>query len=226
LSIRLRISDKNKREIAFKQKQVVEFVILRKYEKKMICRKTENKLNRINLRIQACTSCELCNLAYNKKDISKGYGKLYGWRGGQKKCRYMLVGMNPSYNRFAGHEYAFGGVEGSPGPGKKFNGLLKEAGIFEEIFCDNVIHCSSSTNEIQMSWAQACFSHLVDEIDALQPEKIITMGRQVFTMLSDLFREHNIEILIKNIWHPSYVFSYGRSTPDEYKKTILRACHD
>jgi hypothetical protein len=47
------------------------------------------------------------------------------------------------------------------------------------------------------------------------------MGRQVFSMLGILFKEHNIKIAIENIWHPSYVFSYGRSTPDEYKRNIL-----
>lgn len=192
----------------------------------MICRKLEGQLTSINSKIQTCTKCELCNLSYNKKNISKGYGKLYGWRGGEKKCRFLLLGMNPSYNRFAGHEYAFGGRDGSPGPGKKFNSLLKETGIFEEIFCDNIIHCSSSTNEIQFSWAQACFSHIIDEINVLQPVKIITMGRQVFNMLNVLFKEHDIQLPIENIWHPSYVFSYQRSTPEEYKERILRVCND
>jgi len=192
----------------------------------MICRKVENRLEKINSKIQACTKCELCNLDFNKKDISKGYGKLYGWRGGMKKCRFMLIGMNPSYNRFPGHEYSFGGREGSPGPGAKFNAVLKETCLFEEIFCENLIHCSSSDNSIQFSWAQACFENTVDEINVLQPIRIISMGRQVFDMLNTLFEEYSIRIPIRNIWHPSYVFSYQRSTPEEYKKMILSACKE
>ena len=91
----------------------------------MISRKTCGKLALLNERIQTCTKCELCNLKYNKKDISQGYGKLYGWLS-SAQCKFMLIGMNPSHNRFSGHEYAFGGTEGSPGPGQKFNQLLKE----------------------------------------------------------------------------------------------------
>lgn len=187
----------------------------------MICRKLEAQLDKINEDIQTCTRCELCDLEYNKKDISKGYGKLYGWKGGTKKCRFLFVGMNPSYNRFPGHEYAFGGIEGSPGPGRKFNELLKETGIFEEIFCDNLIHCSSQTNEIKLHWAQACFVNIVDEIDVLKPELVVSMGKQVFDFLTILFRDNNIKIPLKNIWHPSYVFSYQRVSKDKYKEMIL-----
>jgi uracil-DNA glycosylase family 4 len=192
----------------------------------MFSPKVETGLKKINEKIQACTKCELCQLVENKKDISKGYGKLYGWRGGKKKCRFLFVGMNPSYNRFAGHEYAFGGVEGSPGPGEKFNNLLKETGIFDEIFCDNIIHCSSSTNAINNAWSRACFPFLLEEVKVLKPQIIIAMGRQVFEILLNMCRENNIRIPIKSIWHPSYVFSYQRSTPEEYKAFIMQACKE
>ena len=190
----------------------------------MIFRKQDKKLEQINLKIQECRKCELCDLEYNIKDISKGYGKLYGWRGGNKKCRFLFLGMNPSYNRFSGHEYAFGGIEGSPGPGQKFNEILKETGIFEEMFIDNIVHCSSSSNTIKKYWAQNCFTHLIDEINVLDPKVVIAMGRQVFDILKICFEENNIKLPLKNIFHPSYVFSYHRMTPEEYKKTILGAC--
>jgi len=190
----------------------------------MIYRK--NLLDQINTRIQSCSKCSLCSFEFNKKDVAKGYGKLYGWRGGSKKCRFFFVGMNPSYNRFAGHEYAFGGIEGSPGPGKKFNDLLKETGLFEDIFIDNLIHCSSDSNQINFESAQCCFEHLKSEIDVLEPEKVVTMGRQVFNFLAKLFGDNNIKIAMENIWHPSYVFSYQRATPEEYKTMILKVCKE
>lgn len=192
----------------------------------MLCPKVENQLREINQQIQACTKCELCQLVENKKDILKGFGKLYGWKGGRKKCRFLFVGMNPSYNRFTGHEFAFGGIEGSPGPGREFNNLLKETGIFDEIFCDNLIHCSTSTNAINDTWSRACFSFLLEEIQVLKPKIIIAMGKQVFEILLDRCRENNIQIPLKSIWHPSYVFSYQRSTKDEYKAFILQACKE
>lgn len=192
----------------------------------MICRKLNIQLDKINDKIQACTKCELCELVENKKDISKGFGKLYGWRGGIKKCRFMFVGMNPSHNRFAGHEYAFGGIDGSPGPGREFNKLLKETGIFDEIFCDNVVHCSTSSNSINDLYSKACFSFLFEEIQVLKPEVIIAMGKQVFEILLSFFKENNIQIPLKSIWHPSYVFSYQRSSREKYKTLILEACKE
>lgn len=189
----------------------------------MICRKTEGKLKEINEKIQICTNCELHKLECNVKDISKGYGKLYGWKAGQK-CRFMFLGMNPSYVRFPQHEYAFGGIKGTPGPGEKFNSILKETGVFDNIFCDNIVHCSSLTNEIKLSWAQSCFTHLFEEIKILQPKKIIVMGKQVNNILNSIFIENNIKIPISNIWHPSYVFSYRRATVNEYKEMIIRVC--
>ena len=190
----------------------------------MICRKTQGKLDEINGQIQACTSCELCKLPYNIKDVSKGFGKLYGWQGGNKKCRFLLVGMNPSHNRFEGHEYAFGGKEGSPGSGQKFNLLLRELGIFDEIFCDNLIHCSSISNTINETWAKNCIKFLLDEIDILKPLKIITMGKPVFEILKSILYEHNIKIKVESIWHPSYIFSYQRQMVEKYRNMILKAC--
>jgi very-short-patch-repair endonuclease/uracil-DNA glycosylase len=149
----------------------------------MICQKLEAQLDKINKDIQACTRCELCDLDYNKKDIAKGYGKLYGWKGGTKKCRFLFIGMNPSYNRFPGHEYAFGGVEGSPGSGRKFNELLKETGMFEEIFCDNLIHClTSPKTKIYTSkgWIQIKFLKVGDRV-------LTHLGR--FRKITKVFKE-------------------------------------
>jgi uracil-DNA glycosylase family 4 len=192
--------------------------------KGMICRKLQGQLDQINQQIQACTNCELCKLSYNIKDTSKGFGKLYGWQGGNKKCRFMFVGMNPSHNRYEGHEFAFGGKEGSPGPGQKFNLLLREINIFEEFFIDNLIHCSSETNTINETWAKNCIKFLLDEINVLKPFKIITMGRSVLEILKPLLYEHKIKIEIENIWHPSYIFSYQRESVEKYKQMILKAC--
>ena len=163
-------------------------------------------------------------MPFNKKDVSKGFGKLYGWRNCNKECRFLFLGMNPSHRRFEGHEYAFGGTEGSSGPGEKFNTLLKETGVFEEIFVDNLIHCSSETNTINKTWARNCFEFLLTEINILKPNKIITMGRQVFEIISSLFIEFNIKIDIENVWHPSYVFSYQRASSEQYKQMVLKAC--
>jgi uracil-DNA glycosylase family 4 len=190
----------------------------------MISRKTDGKLSLLNQKIQACTKCTLCELEFNKKDVSQGYGKLYGW--GSSQCKFLLIGMNPSHSRFPGHEYAFGGKEGSPGAGQKFNILLKEVGIFNEIFVDNIVKCSTESNSIDENQVRQCFEYLQEEIEILKPIKIITMGRQVFDILKLLLHEHNIQIPIRNLWHPSYVFSYQRESPDKYKEMIKQVCQN
>jgi uracil-DNA glycosylase family 4 len=192
----------------------------------MIKHKTQKKISLLNERIQECKKCDLCDLECNKKDISKGYGKLYGWSNGISKCRYLFIGMNPSHSRFPDHEHAFGGIEGSPGAGQKFNSLLKEAGVFDNIFVDNLVHCSSLSNSISLSQALQCFEYLQEEIKILKPIKIVAMGRQVFEMLNILLIEHNIKIPIMNIWHPSYVFSYQREKPEKYKEMIVKVCQE
>lgn len=192
----------------------------------MIEHKTQRKIYLLNEKIQKCSKCDLCDLECNKKDISKGYGKLYGWSNGISKCHYLFLGMNPSHSRFPGHEYAFGGIEGSPGAGQKFNILLKEAGVFDKIFVDNIVHCSSLSNSISLSQSLQCFEYLQEEINILKPIKIITMGRQVFEMLNILFVEHGIKIPTTNIWHPSYVFSYQKETPEKYKEMIIKSCKE
>jgi uracil-DNA glycosylase family 4 len=176
------------------------------------------------LRIQACTSCELCNLAYNKKDISKGYGKLYGWIGGRKKCRYMFVGLNPSYNRFPNLEYAFGGPNQNQGAGKEFVSMLKRINFFEEIYCTNLVKCSTTTNDVSYENMQSCFSFFLLELEILCPEKIIAMGKKVFEGLFEFLSEKQIKIPLEFIWHPSYVFSYRRKSEICYQEKIESIC--
>lgn len=183
-----------------------------------------SKLDLLRKEIQSCTKCELCNLEFNIKDKSKGYGKLNGWKSGMSKCRFLVIGMNPSHERFPEHEFAFGGIEGTPGAGKKFNNLLRETGLFEQVFVTNLIKCSSSSNSINHAWAKQCFEHLQQEIKIINPEKIITLGKNTFDILSQLFIENNIQITIKNVWHPSYVYSYNKSTHEKYKQKILKIC--
>lgn len=94
----------------------------------------------------------------------------------------------------------------------------------ESYIADNLVmhNCSSETNEIKLHWAQACFVNIVDEINVLEPELVISMGKQVFDFLTILFRDNNIKIPLRNIWRPSYVFSYQRATKDKYKEMILK----
>jgi len=190
---------------------------------KMISRKIGTKLEQLNNNIQSCQKCELCKLEFNIKDVSQGFGKLYGWKGGTNKCRFLFIGMNPSHNRFQNLEFAFGGRDENQGPGKAFVNTLKESGVINEIYVTNLIKCSSSSNTINETWINCCILHLLNEIEILRPTKIITMGSQVYDFLSVYFTNNNIQIKIQNIWHPSYVFSYRRVSKEQYIKKIKKA---
>ena len=66
----------------------------------------KEKFKELNNRIHKCDKCSLCSLTINQKDLSKGYGKLIGWKGSTKKCRFLFVGMNPSHKRYPELEFA------------------------------------------------------------------------------------------------------------------------
>jgi len=182
-------------------------------------------LSELNKEIQNCNKCELSKLVFNRQDVKKGYGKLYGWTNGIN-CHFLFLGMNPSHKRFENQQYAFGGLSGSPGPGKRFNKLLRELDFFNEVFVDNIIHCSTVTNQIDFSCASACSSFLLKEIEILKPKKIIAMGKKVFEFLIKIFEEKNINLPIVCIYHPSYVFTYKKFTFQQYKEMINNVCKE
>lgn len=75
--------------------------------------------------ITNCRSCNLCSLAVNESSVERGYGKLLPKRG-RDTNGIMIVGLNPSKNRFPDLIYPFGG-------GKYFNqikyALLKSGAL-------------------------------------------------------------------------------------------------
>jgi uracil-DNA glycosylase family 4 len=179
-----------------------------------------NNLETANKNIQQCQNCDLCKLNINIKDVSNGYGKLYGWLGGSKKCKYFFVGMNPSRSRFANLEYAFGGPDDSVGKGRRFTDCLKSFEIFEELYCTNLVKCSTATNDITDINARNCMIHLLEEIDILKPEKIIAMGKKVYDSLFIILKENKIDIKLYNVFHPNYVYRFRYITEEKYKETI------
>jgi uracil-DNA glycosylase family 4 len=188
-----------------------------------ICK--QQTFEELNSRIQKCNKCNLCSLTINQKDLSKGYGKLLGWRGGIKKCRFLFVGMNPSHIRFPNLEFVFGGLTGDKqGVGKRFIDLLKKVEIFEEIYCTNLVKCSSSTNEINLENASNCIGFLLEEFDILKPEVVIALGTQVHDVLLEFFRNYSINAKLQQTWHPNWVFRYKKVSEEKYLDIIKEIC--
>lgn len=181
-------------------------------------------LEEINTTIRQCTNCVLCKLECNKQDKAKGFGKLLCWNNDVRRCKYLIVGMNPSRKRFPGIEYVLSGTSENKGTGSKFVSLLRQTGFFEEICCTNLVKCSSETNKINQYYVKKCFDNFVKEITFLQPKKIICLGQDVYKFLNINILENNIQIAVDKIYHPSFVFRYNKIDLENYKNSIINAC--
>ena len=190
------------------------------------------KLDLLNKNIQKCNKCDLHKLEYNVKDIKKGYGKLYGWKGDpdNNNIKFFFVGMNPSKNRFENIEYAFGGRKFDEGTGIEFVKILNDLDILKDSYVSNLVKCSNYDNTISKSHIYDCSRHIIKEIELVKPQKIITMGKQVkdeFNYLltfefQDLYKKYRKNLF--DIWHPNYVISYKRDRLQEYIDTIKEIC--
>lgn len=187
--------------------------------------KRKRTLKRLNDKIQSCQRCQIAKLSFNIKDISKGYGKLYGWKGGEKKCRFFFIGMNPSYRRFERLEYAFGGKDFSEGTGVEFVGFLKKMGIIDESYISNIVKCSTTDNKINDVHISHCIEYLIEEYEILKPEKILAMGKDAYNaLLMNLDRDSELSYKLFSIWHPNYVMSYHREKIPQFLKKIEKIC--
>jgi uracil-DNA glycosylase family 4 len=190
----------------------------------MIRRKNSQDISfELNNEIQNCQRCSISNLEFNIKEASKGYGKLYDWRGGNKKIKYFFIGMNPSHNRFENLEYAFGGRDFNEGTGVEFVNILKQVGIVEHSIVGNICKCSTNDNKINNEQISNCFYFLKKEIELTKPEKLIAMGTQVHVALVSFLETEDLKKLYK-IWHPNYIVSYNRGLMSEYIKKIGEIC--
>ena len=181
------------------------------------------------MRIGVCQKCEISKLLYNQEDLTKGCGKLYGWCGGLDKVDYFFVGLNPSYNRFPGLMYAFGGRDFDKGTGVEFVNILRDLKILEKSYVTNAVKCSTDSNTVERLHISNCLEYLMGEVELHKPKVFITMGKPVSQFLQNdvqfcqFLVYNNIEF--KEIWHPNYVISYNRDKIDQYKRMIIEAVH-
>lgn len=172
---------------------------------------------KINAEIDACNKCAISRLRFNVRDLSKGYGKLCGWRGSDD-VDFFFVGMNPSYRRFANIKYAFGGSSFDKGTGVEFVKILDGLGVKNRSAIDNLCHCSTESNSISALNALNCFPFLLQEIKLLDPIKIIAMGDRTFDFIEQLIETNSVRLLSKlvKIHHPNFAISYRRDLLNDY----------
>ena len=170
----------------------------------------------INNNIINCTKCDLHSYEKNNNNKSDiGFGKLLPKYNDSSEI--MIIGLNPSRNRFPNLKYAFGGGEyfKKDKCGYKFLQIFKKYGILNKCFITNSVKCSSPINKINKKYFQYCFIHLLQEIVFCKPKLIIATGNQVYNFL----KEKGIKCVKVN--HPSYCFSYHFISEKEYEKQII-----
>jgi len=114
-------------------------------------------------------SCEKCALHYSRKHAVPGEGPA--------PARILFIGEGPGFNE---------NEEGRPfvgQAGKFLDELLVHAGLTRhEVFITNVVKCRPPGNRDPLpEELAACAAFLDRQIDALQPEVIVTLGRYSMT---------------------------------------------
>jgi len=165
----------------------------------------------LNEQIQSCSVCELHQFHCNVKDISKGYGKLYGRAYGETPV-FFLVGENPSYNRFPKLEHAFGGHIKIGGFGNQFTELLEEVDILKYCYITNLVKCSTPTNKIGPDQIISCQPWLLKELSLINPQVVVALG----SVAENALRTWIPHSLVR-AYHPNYYLSYNRQRLNEYK---------
>ena len=112
--------------------------------------------------VKVCTDCELCR------------GRTHAVPGvGDPNARVMLIGEGPGFNEdkqglpFVGQS------------GKLLSELLSHAGLArEEVFITNVVKCRPPGNRDPLpDEIAACSNYLDRQIEAINPDVIVTLGR-------------------------------------------------
>lgn len=167
--------------------------------------------------INYCNDCQLCSREVNKKDFSKGYGKLIPViRSFYPK--YLIVGMNPSNSRLANTEIPFA-INDSDNKNEVFLNILKKYGIYEKSVITNSVKCSTENNKITHKDFKRCKHHLEAELEIFRPTYIVCLGDNVRTLIEASTAFKNTEII--QIYHPAYQYTYRKLTEQEYEHHIL-----
>ena len=163
--------------------------------------------------------CTECDLHKTRKNIVHGQGPV--------PCSTMLVGEAPGANE---------DKEGLPfigASGKMLELFLEEAGITrEEVYITNVVKCRPPGNRIPWHDERvACKRHLDAEILAVNPDKILILGKTALLSFRNPkeHKEHGVpyEFNGRTIWpmyHPAYSLYAHYRLPqmlEEYKKALM-----
>lgn len=165
-----------------------------------------------------CQKCELC-----KGRIKPVFSK------GNPNARIMICGMVPAMEE---------NIQGLPfvgRAGKLLDNIMLDAGLsIDNIYITNLVKCFLAAGlPLQQSWIDACLQYIVNQIDIIKPDVIITLGKDAaITLLNIEFQVSmkdlrgkilNYDSCIRIIptYHPSYLLRGGGTIHNSYKDVVL-----
>ena len=114
---------------------------------------------------EKCRNCKKCRLCEGRTNSVPGAG--------DPKAKIMFIGEGPGKDEDAKGEPFVGAA------GKFLNELLASVGLErKDVYIANVVKCRPPGNRDPFpEEIEACWPYLVDQIKAIQPDLIVTLGR-------------------------------------------------
>ena len=167
---------------------------------------------------QDCRECSFWDWEINVLNEEMGYGK-YGCFSYSDKADIMIIGQNPSRNRFMQPlNHSLSGKQGD---------LFREIFGKNRLILNNLVKISTPDNKILDSDAEHGYLHLLEDIETYRPKLIIGLGSYVTRILRKNFIELNEFTknfpemkAIRFLRHPDFYLSYNPSGLPDYKKQI------
>jgi len=163
-------------------------------------------------------SCTDCKLHKTRKNIVFGEGPI--------PCDIMLIGEAPGANE---------DKQGRPfvgAAGKMLELFLEEARVSrQDVYITNIVKCRPPGNRVPTyEERMACRKYLDEELEKVNPEKIIILGKTALMsfMEPNKYHQHAVPYefegrVIWPLYHPAYaIYSRDRlpSMLEEYKKAL------
>ncbi len=179
-------------------------------------------LIRIQEKASDCKACELC--ATRKAPV---FAK------GSPYAKIMLCGMCPGPNENSvfndvGHPFV-------GRAGKFLDTVLKESELtLKDVYITNVVKCYVGASGVSLAekWVDKCFPYLIEQINAIAPKVILTLGTDASRAVLNRTKSTSLEsmrgkrykfteeISVISTYHPSYILRFGGKKNDNYNRFL------
>ena len=171
------------------------------------------------------SNCSLCELSENRKVSVFAKGSPY--------ASIMLCGMCPGpeensiFNKI-GHPFV-------GRSGKFLDKILNVSKLsLKDVYITNVVKCYVGSSGIKLTneWVDKCFPYLIEQIGAIEPKVILTLGTDASRTLLNLSKNISLEsirgkrykftdkISVIATYHPSYILRFGGKSNINYNNFL------